>query len=97
AHLKSVTTRINDTYFRSSWNHTAFEHFVGDWSRYLVDKSRAHLRIGFQHLESFLLHLRFRCLAFLGSLLPQLLAGGLLIFLDDFLGNLIQDREVLSV
>src|SRR5580704_16427277 len=29
------------------WNHAAFEHFVGNRSGYLVDESRAHLRIGF--------------------------------------------------
>src|SRR4029077_5571463 len=63
------------------WNHAALEHFVGDRSGNLVDESRAHLRIGFQHLESLLLHLRFRSLALLGSLLPQLFASGRLVFL----------------
>src|SRR6266487_4044067 len=37
------------------------------------------------------------CLAFLLSLLPQLLASGLLVLLDHLIGNFIQDREVLSV
>jgi hypothetical protein len=33
------------TFYRQSGNHIALEHFVRDGSGYLVDKSRAHLRI----------------------------------------------------
>src|SRR6266480_7594396 len=80
-----------------SWNHSALEHFVSDGSGNLVDESGAHLRIGFQHLESFLFHLRFRSLALLGSVLPQLLTGRCLVLLDDLVGNLVHDRELLSV
>src|SRR6266853_5907959 len=82
--------RLTEIRVRASWNHSAFEHFVGDGRGYLVDKGRTHLRVGFQHLESFLFHLRWGSLAFLGSLLPQLLTGRLLILLNDLLRNPVQ-------
>src|SRR5437667_7442295 len=97
ARLARATATTRWTYFGSLWNHAAFEHFAGDGSRYLVDECRAHLRIGLQHLESFLFHLRFRSLAFLGSLLPQLFAGRCLVLLDHLVGNPVHDRELLSV
>src|SRR5436190_5216553 len=97
ARLTRSAAPNKSTYFGSSWNHAAFEHFIGDGSGYLVDERRAHLRIGFQHLESFLFHLRFGSLAFLGFLLPQLLAGRCLVLLDHLVGNPVHDRVLLSV
>src|SRR5207249_488920 len=62
--LTRGAARTNTTCLISSWNHSAFEHFVGDGSGYLADEGRAHLRIGFQHLEGSLLHWGFRLLTF---------------------------------
>src|SRR5262249_41702417 len=69
-------------------NHPAFEHLVRDRRRDLVDERRAHLRIAAQKLHKLLLLRGFR----LALRLPQLLAGGLLVFLGDFLGDQIQYR-----
>src|SRR6266550_4416631 len=38
--------RLTEIRVRASWNHSAFEHFVGYGRSYFVDKGRAHLRIG---------------------------------------------------
>jgi hypothetical protein len=77
---------------RPSWNHPALEHLVGDGSRNSIDKLGAHLWITAQFLDDFLLHRRLR----LVFLLPQLLACRLLIFLDDLLGDHVQER-ILSI
>src|SRR5271167_87935 len=78
-----------------SWDHAAFEQLVGDRRRYSIDEHRAHLWIVTQKIYGFLLPLRFRLFSFL----PQLLARRILIFLDDFVGSLVQQRvlAVLSV
>jgi hypothetical protein len=57
----------------------ALAHLVGDRSRNRVDGDGAHLGIAAQQLDEVLLLLRFR----FASLLPQLLAGRLLVLLDD--------------
>src|SRR5438132_11423009 len=82
ARLARVTGPTRWIYFGSLRNHAAFEHFVGDGCRYFVDKCRAHLLVGFQHVQGFLFHLRFRSFAFLRPLLPQLLEGRCLVLFD---------------
>ncbi len=66
-----------------SRNHATLEHFVGNRSRNFVDEHFAHLGIAPQHLHRFLLHGRFG----LAFFLPKLLAGRILVLLDDFVGN----------
>src|SRR5262249_55435785 len=96
--LRQVGARRNcRTCLTSSWNHTALEHFICDGRSDLADECLAHLRIGFQHLNRFLFHPWFGSLSFLRPLLPQLLAGGRLVLLDDLFGNPIHYWVVLSV
>src|SRR5271166_28473 len=71
---------------RQSWNHSAFKQFVGDGRRYPVYEHASHLGIAAQKIYGFLFSLRF----WLPSLLPQLLAGRILIFLDDLVGGRVQ-------
>ena len=79
--------RLRPTRLRSR-DHAAFKHFVGDRRRDPVDEHLAHLRIATQKIYGFLFPLRFR----LPSLLPQLLARGILVLLDDLVGDLVQYR-----
>src|SRR5258705_4400779 len=71
-----------------SWEHPAFEHLVGDGRGDLVDEGRAHLRIVAEHRDHLLLLRRF----WLALRFPQLLAVGLLVFLDDLARHHVDDR-----
>src|SRR5271154_2996628 len=77
---------------RAPWlrsrDHAAFKHLVGDRRRDPIDEHLAHLRITAQKIYGFLFPLRFR----LPALLPQLLARGILVLLDDLVGGLVQQR-----
>src|SRR5205823_12627035 len=64
-------------------NHSAVEHLVHNRARDLVEELLAHLRVVLQKAENALL-LRTRRLA---ALLPQLLAGRALIFLNHFVDD----------
>src|SRR5215472_2286831 len=78
------------------WDHAALEHFVRDWRCDLVDECLSHLWVALQCLNGVLFHRVLGSLAFLCSLLPQLFAGGLLIFLDNLLGDPVHDWMILS-
>ena len=88
----ATSYRIEAAALRHLWNHAAFEHFVGDGSRYFVDERNAHLWVAPQESDGSLLHLPL----WLALFLPQLLAGRILVPLDDFVGNPVHDREFLS-
>src|SRR5260370_36558207 len=77
---------------RRSWDHTAFEHLISDRCRYSVDEGGAHLWIAAQKIYGFLFSLRFR----LPSFLPQLLAGRILVFLHDLVGDPVQQWVLLG-
>jgi len=79
-------TEIEVLSLRRSWDHAAFKHFVGDRRRYSVDEGGPHLWIAAQKIYGFLFPLRF----WLPSLLPQLLAGRVLVFLDYLVGGGVQ-------
>src|SRR5208337_3889780 len=83
--------RIEAAALQHSWNHAAFEHFVGDGSRNFVDERNAHLWVLLQELDGSLLLLPL----WLALFLPQLLAGRTLVLLDDFVGIPVHDRVVL--
>jgi len=74
----------------SSGNHSAFKQLVGNRSSHFINEQRTHLRIAVQKLN---------CLRFCGcrgrmllSLRPQLLAGCGLVFLNNLVGRLVQNR-----
>src|SRR5262249_53416031 len=74
-------------------NQAALEQFVGDRCRHAVEEFCPHLRIGPQELQRALLDLRLLPGRGLFFLLRQLLTGRGLVFLDDFLGDPLHDRE----
>src|SRR6202007_741644 len=77
-------------------NHSAIKHLVGNRTCHFLDKQLANLRVALQKLNC-LLFLR-RWWLFVRFLLPQLLAGGALVFLNDLVGHLVQYRVlILSV
>src|SRR5262245_13602113 len=82
-------TRARESRWRS-WDHAALEHLVRHRRRDLVDERGPHLRVAAQHLDDLLLVGRLR----LASLLPELLAGRLLVLLDHPVGDHVQDREL---
>src|SRR5262245_20560272 len=81
---------------RSSWNHPAFEHLVCDGGCHFVDEFLAQLWIAVKNFQRFLLLWRSRLVLFLTLLIPQLLARRLLILLDDFLSDHVQNRVLRS-
>jgi hypothetical protein len=68
------------------------EHLVGDRSRNLVNECLTHLGIVSQGLYGPLVHLCFLACGLLAFLLPQLLAGRLLVLLHDLIGDHVQER-----
>src|SRR5215831_4675985 len=78
---------------RASGNHAALEQFVGNGPRHTVEELRPHLWIAPQELYGALLYLRPGPCPGLAFLLGQLLTGRGLVMLDDFLGDLLHDRE----
>src|SRR5208282_5615832 len=69
-----------------SRDHPAFKHLVGDRRRYFVDEHGPHLWVVTQKIHRFLFPLRLWLL----SLLPQLFAGRILVFLDGLVRGGIQ-------
>src|SRR5580658_406895 len=92
ARIGSETTCTARTVGRAPWlrsrDHAAFKHLVRDRRRHSIDEHTAHLWIVTQKIYGFLFSLRFQ----LPSLLPQLLARGILVLLDDLVGGLVQQR-----
>jgi hypothetical protein len=78
-----------------SGNHAALEHFIRDRTGDAVEKLSTHLRVLAKHCQRFLLdHFPFRRL-WLALFLHQVLARTALVFLDDFIGQLIHYRKLL--
>src|SRR5580700_3138780 len=92
ARIGSETTCTARTVGRAPWlrsrDHAAFKHLVSDRRRYSIDEHGAHLWIVTQKIYGFLFPLRL----WLPPLLPQLLARGILVFLDDLVSGLVQQR-----
>src|SRR5262249_36770201 len=81
----------------ASGNHPALEHLVRDGRGDLVDEFGAHLRVVLQHLDRLLLARRFRLAASaVASVLPELIAGRALVFLDDPAGDRVDHRKLLG-
>src|SRR5215475_3713584 len=72
-----------------SGKHATLEHFVSDGTRHAVEELRTHLRIRAEHCQHFLLdHFPFPRLR-LALFLLQFLTRSVLIFLDDFVSQLV--------
>jgi hypothetical protein len=85
-------SRLKPPFARPLWNHAAFEHFVGDRSSYSVEKRSAQLRVRPQYLYEFFFTHRLRLALSLCPFLPQLLAAGILVFLDDPVSDPVHER-----